>query len=744
MLTPLASYLKALGVLRVVAEQADAEARGWWDGRLFMMATRLDERTLIDFFAARYEPLPPVSPWNKGSGFYGGDRVLQALAESSAPRFAPVRSAINEGRAPLSQIGAADEQVRAIKAETKVSGLSRAERARLRTEEGYKQRLAAAERDFKSLKARLIPDLALQWRGPHREWMDAALVVEDDEVVRFPALLGTGGNDGRLDFTNNYFQRLSDIFDLAHPDGVAWAHSVSWFEQSLFGDPAQTSRQGVAVGQFFPGGAGGANSSNGPEGDSQLNPVDFMLMLEGSVLFKAGLSGRLDVRRSARAAAPFAIGTQAVGYASASEADEGPRGEQWMPVWAQPVTCAEVRRLLSEGRVQVGPRIASEPLDLARAAARLGTARGITAFQRYGYFERNGQSNLAVPLGLIQVSDRNLPFLSCLEDLDAWLPRLHREARSTGTPRRFAMVERSLPDSLIAVTQHADEAARWQEVLLRLANVEACQVSGTGFRAGPVPRLRPEWITAADDASPELRLAVSCALQYGGFEGKHWELEPVRRHWLPLEGSRFVTTGSGSQARLQLSPQQVMSGRSGLDDAVAIVARRLVEAAQVGERRLPLVAARGADATASDLATFILGEVDPDRTLQLARALMAVGAREWRESLRQLSRPASVTLPDDAWIAIRLSMLPWPLPDGRTIPVDPAIHRRLVSGDAASAFDLARQRLRAAGINTTVRAAIVPPEVARRWAAALVFPISRRTASRFVARLDPLSATKEN
>jgi len=33
--TPLANYLKALGILRLVAEQSDASARGWWQDEHF-------------------------------------------------------------------------------------------------------------------------------------------------------------------------------------------------------------------------------------------------------------------------------------------------------------------------------------------------------------------------------------------------------------------------------------------------------------------------------------------------------------------------------------------------------------------------------------------------------------------------------------------------------------------------------------------------------------------------------------
>ena len=35
--TPLAHYLKALGILRLVAEQADEHARGWWEGNHFRL-----------------------------------------------------------------------------------------------------------------------------------------------------------------------------------------------------------------------------------------------------------------------------------------------------------------------------------------------------------------------------------------------------------------------------------------------------------------------------------------------------------------------------------------------------------------------------------------------------------------------------------------------------------------------------------------------------------------------------------
>lgn len=740
--TPLAHYLKALGILRLVAEQADPQTRGWWDGDQFRLVTTLDREQLETFFLDRYQPTPLASPWNRGSGFfYERDPGLTPAENASAPRFAKLREGIRAGRVLLDELAEADRTVRVIKDESK--RLPKNQRDALRNSSVYKKRLAEAERKFKSLKADLLPRIRLNWRGPHREWMDAALVLDGEGKARWPALLGTGGADGRLDFTNNFFQRLNEVFDLASAQGGPRKHAHNWFTGALWGHATIACQSGSAVGQYLPGSAGGANNSNGPDGDSLLNPVDFLLMMEGAVLFTAHATRRLGAVEQSRAAAPFAVGAQGAGYASAAGSDESARGEQWMPLWAQPMTLTELRRLLAEGRAQIGAHSVREPLDLARAVARLGTARGIAAFQRYGYIERNGQSNLAVPLGRFVVPDHISPRLACLDDLDAWLPRLRREARNSNAPNRLKLTERRLADALFAVIQHPDEPSRWQSVLLALAEIEAVQVTGSAYRCGPIPKLRPEWVEAANDDTAEFRLALSFALQARAFSrDTGMPLDPIRRHWLPLDKEKpwkFAATGTGSQTRLQIGPDVVMQGRLGIDDASAVVERRLIEAAQRGERRLPLQAATRAAAHPTDLGTLIAGAMDMDRTLDLGRALMALDCELWPQQYISLSRPQHTEWPDDAWFAIRLAMLPWPLPDGRWIGVDPAILRRLESGDAATAVELALRRLRAAGIHATVRVASVSPETARLWAAALAFPISQHTAAVFVHRLDPHS-----
>ncbi|MHB0970931.1 MAG: type I-G CRISPR-associated protein Cas8g1/Csx17 [Thermoanaerobaculia bacterium] len=704
-LTPLAGYLKSLGVLRILAAQVDREARGWWDGRVFTVATVLTAEDLVRFILERYEPTPLFNPWGARSGFYSGSsetsarKVLSVIESSSDPRFSTYRRAIADVRSVL---------------QTTTGG--------------------AKPGDDPEGKRRLIAALRRELRGNSSEWMDAVIAVVDGSFrgLEQPALFGTGGSEGSGSYTSAYMAALEECLIRRR-----WDHALPG---TLFGahDVAHHSWE-ASFGQYLPSGLG--------------TPWDLLLAFEGGCEIRSSVAVRSGTRPSRWLASPFYVAPRSEAYASRSRLDEYAlnkgkelpgRGEQWFPVWSQPSTRAEVAQVFRDGRAVTRKQRATDGWSMLKAVRTLGVSRGVDSFLRYGYLQRNNQStHFAVPLGQIDVT-RNAGWkVACLDDVEVWCESLRRHSRAKHAPARLFSVESNLAESIFACTVHVDEPSRWQEVLLRLADVEACQVSGSGYGAGPIPRLRPEWISTADDGSAEFRLALSFALQYGG-SGSSGDRGTVRRHWLPLDGARYATSGTGVQRRLRFDPSQVMKGRNGVDDANAVVARRLIESAQRGERKLPLLAARHAAAFPTDVAAFMSGDVDSDRTFRLARALMAIDSAAWRRAAVQLSRPAYDRFPDDAWVAIRLTMLPWALRDGTMIHTDPSIHRRLAAGDVATAFEVARQKLIAAGIDVTVRAASVPASLAKRWAAALAFPISKRTAWRFATQLDPRTAKKEN
>ena len=118
--TPLAHYLKALGILRLVAEQADCDARGWWDGDRFRLATKLSCGDLDAFFLNDYRPTPLVSPWNKGSGFFfEKDPAVFPLEQSKGRRFSDFRVGIKASRQQIEELERADGVVRDVKNEAK-------------------------------------------------------------------------------------------------------------------------------------------------------------------------------------------------------------------------------------------------------------------------------------------------------------------------------------------------------------------------------------------------------------------------------------------------------------------------------------------------------------------------------------------------------------------------------------------------------------------------------------------------
>lgn len=722
--SPLAHYLKAIGILRLVAQQKDPAARGFWQDQHFCLLTTLDAAALEAFFLDEYAPTPFVSPWNKGSGFYTtNDKGLGPVEGSRAIRFEAFRKGIAEARKPLEAISKADAEVRRIKDQTKAK--KGANPARSKNDPEYKKDLAAAEREFKRLKSDLYGPFALVWRGPHRDWMDAAMVLSSDGLPSWPALLGTGGNDGRLDFTNTAMQRLGDLFDLASADGAAVPMARALLKTALF-DTLSTELLDAAVGQFLPGSAGGANGTTGPDAESRINPWDFVLMIEGAIAFRGQATRKLGSRDDMRAAIPFAVVAQSVGHATCGT-EKDARGEQWMPLWERPASWEEVSALFGEGRAQLGRSSARRPLDFAGAIARLGVARGLTGFVRYAYLERNGQSNLAVPLSRIEIAAH--PRARLIDDIRAWLDRLSREANDA--PARLSLSVGVLSNAVFDVLTRGSEPSRWQTVLAAINAVERIQASGTAFHIGPCPTMSPGWLDAAADNSPEWRLALSLGSASRSYNKDGRLFDSVRAHALPLDPKKSWSYAIGADKRLLNDPRVVMTGRDPLNDLVALVERRFVEASQRGIRALPLVARYGAGARLEDLSRFLAGDVDVERVVALGRALMAV---DWeRVHLPRARVDSRGDRPDEAWEALRLCALPFAVRE-RTITTEPAMFRRLASGDAAGAVELALRRLRASGLRPPLAVAIADPTTARRWAAALAFPIDPAAASAMADR----------
>lgn len=704
---PLANYLKALGILRLVGEQADAQARGWWNGERFCMLSELSKEELEAFFLEKYEPTPIFNPWGGRSGYYGGSsektarNALAAIECSASDRLAKYRNAICLIRDVIKECG------------------------------------GAKPKDEDS-KASMITSIRVRLRGAGLNWLDTVLADLGDSF-RGPAILGTGGNEGSGSYTAAFLAAVvecivrtgwnEDISACLWSDG---SDRDSWdggFQPPPTEAVKKPKKETVAgpFRQYLPSGQG--------------SPWDLLLAFEGAIVVQSGVARRSNSDQNRFLTSPFYFAPLGMGAGSSSDMDEfvlnkgrkNPgRGEQWFPLWGTPSTFAEIQLLFREGRCSSGRRAAKNPLDAARAICGLGATRGITSFLRYGYLQRdNLATHFAVPLGRIQVRENSTARL--VDDLSGWLDRLHRAARNKNAPSRLVHAERRLANAVLAALTHDHTPDRWQAILLAAAEIESLQASGTGIDAGPIPALRPDWVSAVADNSAEFRLALalgSAAASY--FKDK--PSDPIRHHVLPLEpGARRFKT---ADKRLVNDPRVVVSGRDPIRDLAAIVERRLIEATQRGQRRSRLVAAAGCDARFGDLARFLCGAVDLDRLFSLARAFMTIKWDQWsREHLPPTPTPTEA--PEECWLAVRLCCLPFSIDEMHDIPADVRIVRLLVSGDAVRAIEIARQQLRSVGIRPPMYAGTTAPETAPRWAAALAFPIHRITALRAAAILDP-------
>ena len=700
---PLAHYLKALGVLRLVAESpsGDPTAKAAWIADQLRLSSRFDQEELVSFFLRDYKPTPVLAPWNGGSGFYKKDNreAIEAIAGSPSPRFYPYKTGIV----------AAMRAVDFLKLKEKPDGDTKGQ--------------------LLHLCRNTLPDDALAW-------LDAVFVLGQDGP-KYPPLLGTGGNDGRLEFTNNFMQRISGLIDPAN--GQPMPDSERWLRAALFGSAAPGSVAKAPVGQFFPGAAGGANGTSGFDAPSAVNPWDFVLMIEGALLFAAASVKRLESANVGSLVYPFCVRQAGVGYASAASADEkDARCEMWLPIWDKPTTLPELRATFGEGRAQVGGHAARNGVDFARAAVSLGVDRGISAFQRYGFQVRNGLAYFATPLNRVVVR-RNVS-ADLLSDIDQWHDRLRQKAGPQANPAAPASVARGLNGFERAVLDLCRDGSvdSVQAVIISLGQTERALAKSLKWSSDnyvrPLCGLRHEWLKNANTNSAEFRLAASLAgmrAWFGSGKKPIW----LRQHLEPLE---IETAKDRSWAKWAAQPGNDVVWHDGdLTDALNdILARRIIRVEKSGVEGWPDWSPRCS--RLEDITAFIEGRTDD---ALIADLLWGLSLIDWQNPQLNEIKPSDQNrihydwkmdddhraVPSTFYAMLKLCFQP--AANGRTIPLVPAIHNRARFGQGEEASKLAARRLRGSGFPPLVEKLPVAATVARRTAAALLFPIRPRDFS---------------
>ena len=521
--TPLASYLKALGVLRLLSspsnnvdgEAADPHVRGWWENERFHLRTTLSRDDILSFFLEDYAPSPIIAPWNGRAGFLEGDgqedstragaALMRRFEARSAPRFANMRRTIERVRAndKLARLNHLRARTKALGKELKTKTLQGEER---KSREEEKKRV---EKEEKLSKRVLLPALRSATEPEHVSYVDACYVLSTEEAPM--PLLGSGGNDGSRDFGVNFADALTRLFGV--DDGCAAESGKSSLDGALLGG-GRLAHAGT-MGQFSPG-QGGSNATTGYAGENPLNPWDVVLAMEGTIAFAGALTRSWGAAGGSRASFPFTF--EPVGAAAGSFSPEDPnrpRGEIWVPLWKKPAAFTEVMAIFSEGRLTLGDRTARTGLDAARAVTQIGLARGITSFERYSLIQPDTKMPYqATPLGRIATPDQPRPdVIIDLED-DGWLEQARRLAGNRRTaPSRARHAMRRLEDSLFQMTDAARAPEGTRNALMAIGGFVDWLTTNRKAREelNPPPRLSRYWIVQADDGTPEFRVAAALA-----------------------------------------------------------------------------------------------------------------------------------------------------------------------------------------------------------------------------------------
>jgi CRISPR-associated protein Csx17 len=718
---PLMAYLKALGVLRLVSAQADSDARGWWKNDVFRLRCNLDRDALAGFFLTDYQPTPIVAPWAGGSGFFRKDNKMAvgALEGSTGARVSSYAEVIRTVQAIIKNENVGDKP---------------------------------KDQD----KARLIRRYRRELPDGVVAWMDAAMVLQQ-EGQSFAPMLGTGGNDGRLDFTQNFMQRIVALG--LHKESEPSGDSCAWLAQSLFATPAKLDA--ASVGQFAPGRAGGPNATQGMEGDSTDNPWDFILMIEGSLLLAGAAVRRFGVSERGKAAFPFTVRATAAGFDSSAASDEADsRGELWLPLWSRPTSADEARQLFGEGRADIGGRRARDGADFARSVAGLGINRGIDGFTRISFLKRSGKAYLAAPIGRVGVVER--PSVDLLREIDPWLDPFSRAARDKNAPARFTVVLHAIDRAVFDFCRYGGQSL-FQRILVALGRAERelalteGKVGNSKIKPKPLAGLSRNWVNAANDNSREFEVALALA----GIHDQPASKADVAKIGPFRTNLELVDWDKRYRAWATKDRSVVWNAADLSTNLAAVLERRVMDGERANCKNLPLASRDTASFGA--ISAFLSCEVDDERIEGLLWGLMLIDhpGSEMRNSRRAARGPSvegsadSIDLLPSIYCLLRLLFLPRPLVAERSgenavrwrlagpdepgflrMRPEPIILSLLRTGRVGDAATVAMRRLRASGLTPLPHRRSsgvsrdhewtelsVPLRTGRRLAASLLIPI---------------------
>lgn len=707
-------YLKTIGIARTVAMQFDPDVKVRLTDDGAAISTVRSREAFERFFRDTYAPTPILNPWNKGGGVAkrskspSADELVHRIERTTSDRWRPYRDAIVAAR----------------------SAVDLAE-AHSVTKDADKKKLLVA------LYRARCPESAIAW-------IDTAVILGAKDAT-FPPIVGSGGNDGRLDFGVTFADFALKVMDDGPARGVDRAALLF---DALEGSSTAALVSG-SLGQYAPATSIMFNLGNGALGDGFVNPWDYVFAVEGAVAFAGAIAKRANTGE--RATAPFSFTSIAAGFGTASSGEET-RGELWLPVWSGTATWPAISALLRRGRLEVdlsserrtSTRSARNSLDAVHGALTLGTTAGVDRMERIVFAARNGLAYAGMRAGTIRVSERRDPAIASLNrDTLQWVTRtaaLQIGAQASEAIRAYeSMLYRY---SAVRLDDRTQRTVAFQEVIAALGTVARTVALAPPKDHHPLPFLDAALLERdgpLDDGSAEHRIARALAsLRYSR------RIQPSESIRFDLFAERFEggrpAYGSDRKSLWRPDTLALLSG---------IAERRAREAGAATDDGLSNTPVH---AYASDFEALLSRNIDQDRLgrLVLGYCLIHPGRGAGDPNARRTSQPHDVSeladeertstasQPDTARATKEAVQIPAafavlklvfdrvaPSNAMQTPPMVSELVPLLLASNGARALAIAERRLRATGFEPRdVRD--VPIDDPLLYAAALIVPANGR------------------
>ena len=566
---PIADYLKALGLLRVLPN-----SKGWWQNGEFWIESDRPPDEVVDHLIEQACVTPLFNPWNGDSGFWVEGRAKEAIRR-------------------LASVQKSDRTKRYVKARD--TGLL------VVAASGLKKQPSKGDAKNKLIQACQSRITDSDWQAWYKTVVQLVEVTQKNKTTveaKGSRLLGTQGNlGGGNDLGANYLDAWSRLINLETGKPLKGAEQhwrASIFRQSLPNslEQAPLLAQYAPVTDYTLDSKAYPYQKSGGGSTAAANPADVVLLTEGLLAFSSIAKRPLDASDSSTAFYSLAVNL-AAGIAQTSVSGELRAGveEFWLPIWDQPKSFERLQSdLLSELRGPLPKQTSLDTFDFVKLLAAKAAERKIPQWSRYAFFPRKGQTNFAISLGIFTPGGYNLG-----AELDSYRRSLCRFGYSDQSPGQISALAHQLEAQLFAL---ASDHGQVLQTLALLGDIELyiSRSPVSQEKIWPLPELDSNWIirALAEQETPTVRLALSLASLW-----LRSHLSKAR----PSKDSRWVWG------------EEPMTWSSDLFANLMALQRRW--AIHVSQGKTPYPDFR-LTATFADISAFLSGHIDPVELTRLA------------------------------------------------------------------------------------------------------------------------------